>query len=125
VVRTIKTITISSNGKRRQVRALFDTGATINYLRPEVAAPFTHRVRATEPLKVGLGGKRHVLKTAVPLTVCIGDHRMPFQIFYVADLKKFDAIVGAFFMEQWGVDLDPKRRRLRIKRDTFELQEEF
>jgi hypothetical protein len=74
---------------------------------------------------VGLGGRRLVLREIVPLTVRIEKHLMPLQIFHVADLKKFDAVIGAFFMEQWGVVLDPKRKQLVIKRDRFELQEEF
>lgn len=124
-MRTVADIVISANGSRRKIRALFDTGATINYLRPELAEGFPGHAIASKPLVVGLGGKKHVLKELVLLTVTIGRHEMAAQGFYVADLKKFDAIVGAFFMEQWGVKLDPAGKKLIIKRDRFELQEEF
>ena len=48
-MRTIKDIVVSYNGKRRTVRALFDTGATINYLRPEVAEGFPSHAVAFSP----------------------------------------------------------------------------
>ena len=124
-MRTVKDIIISSDGKRRRVRALFDSGATINYLKPEIARVFPGHSTVTDPLTVGLGGRRHIIREVVPLTVRIEKHKMPLQIFHVADLKKFDAVIGAFFMEQWGVALDPKRKQLVIKRDRLELQEEF
>ena len=124
-MRTVKDIVVAANGKRRQVRALFDTGATINYLRPEIADEFPGHVTAPKPLKLGLGGKTHTLKELLPLTVRIEEYEMPAQVFYVADLKKFDAVIGAFFMEQWGVKLDPKGRKLGINRKHYELQEEY
>ena len=124
-MRTIASVTLSSNGKEREVRALFDTGATINTIKPAVAAEFPGHTTVKEPLVAGLGGKNRVIKEIVPLTVRMKKHRMPLQVFHVAGLKKFDAIIGAFFMEQWGVVLDPKRKRLKIKRDRFELREEF
>lgn len=116
---------MAANGTRREVRALFDTGATINYLKRDIAERFPTRLRLAKPFSVGLGGRRHVLKEEVNVNVRIGDREMPSQNFHVIDLKKFDAVVGAFFMEQWGVVLDPRGKKLTIKRDAFELQEEF
>ena len=124
-MRTVKDIVIYSNGKRRRIRALFDTGATVNYLDSDIAAEFPGATALPEPWKVGLGGRKITLRELVPLSVQIGSRKMPSVTFYPAQLKKFDAIVGAFFMEQWGVVLDPARKQLRIKRDRFELQEEF
>lgn len=124
-MRTIKEILLSSNGSKRKVRALFDTGATINYISPEASRAFPGLIAVPNPFRVGLGGKKHVVKEALSLTVNIEDHRMPSQFFHVVDLKNFDVIIGAFFMEQWGVKLDPGGRKLEIKRDRFDLQEEY
>jgi hypothetical protein len=124
-MRTIADVLIASNGHRRKVRALFDSGATVNYLTPEVAKEFPGVRTATAPFRVGLGGRRHVIKEAVPLEVKIDRHDLGLQIFHVAPIKSFDAILGALFMEQWGIRLDPKRRRIEIRRNWHQLQEEF
>lgn len=109
-MRTVKDVIIYSNNKIEKIRALFDTGTTVNYIKKEIGLKFTTRMRLSESFLVGLGGKKQRIAEQVNLTVQIGEFKMPAQNFFIADIKKFDAIIGAFFMEQWGVVLDPKEK---------------
>jgi predicted aspartyl protease len=124
-VRTIANVLVASNGRSRRVRALFDTGATVNYLTPQVAKEFSDVKTVTAPFRVGLGGKRHVIKEALPLVVKLDRQDLGLQVFHVVPVKRFDAILGALFMEQWGIRLDPKRRRIEIRRNWHQLQVEY
>jgi hypothetical protein len=124
-MRTAKNVRLYVNGKATTALALFDTGATYNYVRKDVmekiAAPAPH----PKPFAIGLGGKKQTLSQGVTLNVKVGKYEMPSQFFYIAETSKFDAIFGAFFMEKWGISLDPQNKRLKIHKDWFQLTKEF
>lgn len=124
-MRTVKQITIYANGRKRTILALFDTGATVNYLKKKIGLRFDTRMKLPEIITVGLGGKRQQIEELISASVRIDRFKMPSQSFYLADIKKFDAILGAFFLEQWGIILDPKTKKLKIRKEWIQLREEF
>lgn len=125
VMRTVKEITIYANGRKRTIAALFDTGATVNYIKKEIGEKFDTRMKLPESISVGLGGKKQKIEELISASVQIDRFKMPSQNFYLADIRKFDAILGAFFLEQWGIVLDPKSKKLKIKKEWIQLQEEY
>lgn len=124
-MRTVKEITIYANGRKRTIVALFDTGATVNYIKKEIGLEFDTRMKLPEIISVGLGGKKQKIEELISVSVQIDSFKMPSQNFYLVDIRKFDAILGAFFLEQWGIILDPKTKKLKIKKEWIQLQEEF
>ncbi len=124
-MRTVKDIMIYANGRKRTIVALFDTGATVNYIKKEIGEKFDTRMKLPESISVGLGGKKQKIEELISVSVLIDRFKMPSQNFYLADIRKFDAILGAFFLEQWGIVLDPKSKKLKIKKEWIQLQEEY
>lgn len=124
-MRTIKQIKLVADGISQKVFALFDTGATLNFIKKEVGQKFATRMTLPETFEIGLGGKKQKISELMAASVEIRKFRMPSQNFYLADIKKIDAIIGAFFMEQWGIVLGHKSKKLKIKKKWLQLQEEF
>jgi len=106
----VKEIWIYANRRKRTIVALFDSGATVNYLKKEIGLRFDTRMRLPEIITVGIGGRRQQIEELIGASVRIGRFKLPSQRFYLADIRKFDAILGASFLEQWGIILDPKRK---------------
>ena len=125
IMRTSKNVKFYVNGKAATAFALFDTGATYSYVRKDVIEKITSPTSLPKPFAMGLGGKKQTLSLGVMLNVKLGKYEMPSQFFYVAETSKFEAILGAFFMEKWGISLDPQKKRLKIHKDWFQLNEEF
>jgi hypothetical protein len=123
-MRTVKTIEVYANGISHKVIALFDTGATLNYIRKALGEEF-QVIKLPKAFKVGLGGRKQSLNSVVILNVKISQFVLPSQYFHLANIKKFDVILGAFFLEQWGIALDPKKKILKISKERIQLQEEF
>ena len=124
-MRTSKNVRLYVNGKATTALALFDSGATYNYVRKDVMEKIASPTALPKPFAMGLGGRKQNLSLGVTLNVKVGKYEMPSQFFYVAETSKFDAIFGAFFLEKWGISLDPQGKRLKIHKDWFQLTEEF
>ena len=103
---------------------MFDTGSTINFINREIGKKFSV-INLPTPIKIGLGGKKQTLNSLVILDIKISRFNFPSQIFYLADIKGFDVIFGAFFLEQFGIVLDPKKKSLKISEERIKLQEEI
>lgn len=67
--------------------------------------------------------KQHIVGQP-DVTVQIGKFKIPAQNFFPSDIKKFDTIIGVFFMEQWGSVFDPKEKKLKKVTSITKLQQE-
>jgi hypothetical protein len=109
----------------REVTALFDSGASVSCIRPDVAREIADPVRLPKPLDIWLGETKAHLKEVherVPLDFYIGEHRF-FGDFYLVLGLVDEVVIGAATMRQWRfkldfdreeVILDPSVERMRI-----------
>lgn len=110
-----------------QLKALFDTGATLSYIRAAFRPAFT---RKTRPITVGLGGEDRRLEERCDVAAGIDGLEFDMTAYIVDDLPEtefgqLDVIVGALTMEQWWMKIDPKTGELDLsmlrKREFVEL----
>ena len=92
--------------------ALFDTGATLSYVRREFLSEVPKRT-FRRPTRVGLGGKTIEVREACLALAEIEGWDLEFEAVPVDDLgaadgHALDAMIGALAMERWEIRLDPK-----------------
>jgi predicted aspartyl protease len=100
--------------RKREVECLFDTGASLSFIRPELVRelelPTANLLR---PLRIRLGkGSTRVSRLAAVMIrlngVTLADTA------YVMPGLSEEYVLGADFLERYDIRLDPKRRRLLL-----------
>ena len=113
--RIIKDIVV--DGKK--IKALFDTGSERSYI-----AKHTLKDRSTcrkiSGIKVGLGGKEHILRESCIVEPTIDDRKFdvkahPVQEIGKVDEEEIDMLIGVTAMEEWDIHLDPKTQELDLR----------
>ena len=115
MARIIKTIEIEG----QPAVALFDTGATLTYVRERLltSAP---RKSAVEPFRVALGGRNIEVRELCLIggrieSLAFDTDAVPVQELGRADGHELDVIIGALTMERWEIRLDPKTGTLDLE----------
>jgi len=108
---------IEIEGKRAV--ALFDTGATLSYVRKEFLSDVPKRT-LRQPTRVGLGGQTIEIREACLALGEIEGFDLEFEAIPVDDLGRadghtLDAVIGALAMERWEIKLDPKNGTLDLE----------
>jgi len=113
--RIIKEIEIEG----RPGMALFDTGATYTYVRPEYLQGVPRRA-VTHPLRVALGGKGVDIRE-----LCLFEGKIegldfltdavPLDDIGCVDGYDLDALIGAITMERYEIRLDPRSGTLDLE----------
>ena len=107
----------------KDVNALFDSGASVSCIRPELANELEHPMPVPS-LRVSTADENHfmIMKEAVLLTFYIREYRFDSNFYLVPGLAE-DIIIGATTMQQWRfkldfengeVIIDPRVTRMRI-----------
>jgi hypothetical protein len=108
----------------REVTALFDSGASVSCIRPELAKELEHPIPLRTPLLISTADKKNHLPVneKVSLEFRIDGYRFWSEFFLVPDLSE-EVIVGATTLQQWRfkldfeneeVIIDPRVTRMRI-----------
>ena len=113
--RIIKQIEIEG----KPAMALFDTGATLSYIRRELIrnAP---TLALRQPYRVGLGGATIEVREVCLAIAEIEGMELDVEAVPVNDLGRtdghvLDAVIGALVMEKWEIKLDPKSGTLDLE----------
>jgi hypothetical protein len=123
MARLIRAVQI--NGQ--DARALFDTGSIGSYIRVRLGRSFP-RARMKKPVRVGLGGQVLNLKAVCIVEAELEGHPFDFEVYPIQRIgrdetgREIDLLIGALAMEKWGLVLDPRTRRIdlrRLKRREF------
>ena len=116
-VRERVTLSTIDGIKHRETVALFDTGAKSTFISEELAKELGFR-SYPKPVKIPLAirGKTGEMMGESTLVLTIAGCEIPFgyTIRVAKDLAE-DAIVGSSLMEEFGVELDLKEGKARLK----------
>lgn len=98
--------------------ALFDTGATLSYIRKELIAGVPKRT-LRRPYRIGLGGETIEVREVCVAIGEIEGLELDIEAAPVEDLGRTDghdlgAVIGALVMEKWEIRLDPKTGTLDL-----------
>jgi predicted aspartyl protease len=112
--RIIKQIEIEG----KPAMALFDTGATLSYIRRELIQGVPKRA-LRQPYRVGLGGGAVEVREVCVAIGEIDGLELDMEAVPVDDLGRTDghvpdAVIGALVMEKWEIKLDPKTGALDL-----------
>lgn len=101
-----------------KIKALFDTGSERSYIREDVI-PKAVRCQDIEPFDTQFGGKKHRIDRA-----CIVEPEAEKGKFYFtanpvdrigkAGDVELDLVVGATAMEEWDIEVYPKKKELGL-----------
>jgi hypothetical protein len=104
--------------------ALFDSGASVSCIRPEIAVQMEQPQRLYVPLRIATAAEDSYMdvREFVTLQFCIEGHWFASQFYLVPGLSE-EVIIGAATMQQWRfkldfekeeVIIDPRVTRMRI-----------
>lgn len=119
-----RTIRLEGPLGERDVTALFDSGASVSCIRPELAKELEPPIPLRIPLIVSTADKKNNMPVneKVSLEFYIDGYRFWTEFFLVSDLSE-DVIIGATTLQQWRfkldfekeeVIIDPRVTRMRI-----------
>ena len=108
----------------KEVTALFDSGASVSCIRPDIAEALEQPIPLRTPLQISTADKKNSMMVGeeVALTFYIDNLRFSTEFYLVPDLSE-EVIIGAITMQQWRfkldfekeeVIIDPRVTRMRI-----------
>ena len=108
----------------KEVIALFDSGASVSCIRPELAKELEQPIPIDPPLKISTADEANSMfvNEVVALEFNIDEYRFWTDFFLVSGLSE-EVIIGASTMQQWRfkldfekeeVIIDPRVTRMRI-----------
>ncbi len=96
-----------------QVKALFDCGATLSFVRTDIAVRLDSIHEWTEPLACESAKGSFLVRGGVLVQVGMCGYSLAATLNVYKKLTE-DAILGADFLGTWGVLVDPQRHRVLI-----------
>lgn len=116
-----KEILVAGSRSERRCEVLFDTGASACFVRQGVAAELGQPVKAPFPLAFKLGNNTVMsAEETVDLFLDIKGHKLPFHFLVVPQLP-YEVIVGANFLQDWKIKLDPATEEFIIDEKALEI----
>lgn len=113
----------------RKYWTLFDSGAENTYVTENIAKKLTTR-KLQDIQTSRLGGKVHKVREVCILQARIRNKPIITTAFVVAEIgydreakRKFDVLVGAIAMQNWGIELNLKRETLDLSKYPDEFME--
>lgn len=110
-----QTTLISGDRGSVNARALYDTGASLSFIRRDLAEQVGVPVRLPRPMRFEMGrvGEFREVRDQIALTFAVSEIPL-LDSFLVADDLSEEAIVGARTMQKWGIRLDPEHERVIV-----------
>ena len=105
---------LSLIGPRREKEAdcLFDTGASRSFIRPELVRSLgLSKAELPRPLRIRLGKGSARVSQVAAVMIRLNGATLADTAYVMPGLTE-DYVLGAEFLEVYGIRLDPKRRRL-------------
>ena len=108
----------------KEVIALFDSGASVSCIRPDIAEELAQSIPVNPPLLISTAdeGNSMFVSERISLEFYIGEYRFWTEFFIVPRLTE-EVIIGAITLQQWRfkldfekeeVIIDPRVTRMRI-----------
>ncbi len=107
--------------RKRSVEALFDTGSSKSFIRGDIAQGLGQNVELPEPRKFEMARGTLAVREGLVADVAIGRHRL-FHTFLVVDGLTEEVIIGADFLQEWHIRLEPRSRRIILDPRALRLK---
>ncbi len=106
---------ISGDRGSVEARTLYDTGASLSFIRRDLAEKVGAPVSLPQPMRFEMGRVGEFLEVQHQIALMFEVSGIPLlDSFLVADNLSEDAIVGARTMQKWGIQLDPEHERVIV-----------
>lgn len=116
-----KIIKVSGNKGSKEVKALFDSGASESFIRADLAKELSSPTRLPNPKTFEMG--RGTLKVARAM---IGDVQLNgvalFATLLVVPNLTEELILGADFFQRWKIRLNPENKEVILDQDALKLK---
>lgn len=116
-----KVITVTGNKGSKEVKALFDSGASESFTRADIAEELSSPTRLPNPKTFEMG--RGTLKATRAM---IGDVQLNgatlFATLLVVPNLTEELILGADFFQRWKVRLNPENEEVILDKDALKLK---
>jgi len=119
----VKRLIVEGDKGKKDVAALFDSGASASFIRKDIAKNVASIVKLPTTYKFMQGDGKHeiVIQHGVMINLTINDITV-FQSLLVADQLSEELIVGADTMQHWKIKLDPENEVVFIDKKVLELK---
>jgi len=119
----VKRLIVEGDKGKKDVAALFDSGASASFIRKDIAKNVASIVKLPTTYKFMQGDGKHeiVIQHGVMINLTINDITV-FQSLLVADQLSEELIVGADTMQHWKIKLDPENEDVMIDKKVLELK---
>jgi predicted aspartyl protease len=116
-----KELTVIGPKGRQRLTALFDTGASFSLIRNTIAEPIGDPAEIPEPKKFTTAVGEFRAHTYIVVDIALERKRL-FPPLIVGPGLTEDLILGADFLQQWHIRLDPKRHRFLLDPKALKLR---
>lgn len=107
-----KRLSLIGPRRKKQADCLFDTGASRSFIRPELVRSLgLSKAELPRPLRIRLGKGSTRVSQVVAVMIRLNGATLADTAYVMPGLTE-DYVLGAEFLEVYGIRLDPKRRRL-------------
>ncbi|MFQ5770975.1 MAG: retropepsin-like aspartic protease [bacterium] len=119
----IKQLILEGDKGKKEIAALFDTGASASFIRRDVAKNLATIVRLPKSWRFvqGDGKNEIIIQESIMVHLTINDVTVFQQIFVANELSE-ELIIGADTMQHWKIRLDPENEDVIIDKKVTELK---
>jgi predicted aspartyl protease len=117
----VREVMVRGSRGRRKLQALFDTGSTKSFIRASITGCLGEPVELPEPEKYEMARGAFRTRKGSVVSIALSGRRLT-GLFRVADGLTEDLIVGADFLQEWHIRLDPRRRRIILDPKALRLK---
>ena len=96
---------------------MFDSGSTSNLMNPDFAQVIkadTFNLKQTIPIQLGCVGSRSAINKGCNVRIRLGPVKVDQMYFHIANIDRYDAILGITFMHSHDIALWPRKRSIFI-----------
>ena len=116
-----KQMKLGGNKGEMDVTVLFDTGASLCFVRKDVAEKVADISKAPARLKILTPSGTLETEEAAILQLWVDGHALFWTFLVLPELSE-DLIVGTDFFQRWKIRLDPEREDIIIDPNALKLQ---
>lgn len=116
-----KSLWVYGRKGRRKVEVLFDSGASHSMIREDLARTLGTPEELPEPRTFEAAVGRFTIREGIFVEFGINRHRL-FTAALVAPRLSEDAIIGANFLQDWHIKLEPRRHRIILDPEALRLK---
>ncbi|MEW6681131.1 MAG: retropepsin-like aspartic protease [bacterium] len=118
-----KKLKVMGDKGEREINCLFDTGASVSFIRKDIQETLATPFLLKEPKVFSLGdGKGKIeIKEAVHLDFCLKEGRI-FDEIFVSDSLAEEIIIGARTMQIYRIKLDMENDDIIVDKRALELK---